>query len=1199
MSTFTLYSIGDAAFLEQVLIAVSMITGTGDFKQMVSIGLLLSAFFIAFQSIFQGGARGVPFQQVFTGWLLYAILFGPTTTITIEDAYTGDVRVVSRAPIGIGFAGGVISNIGYNAAKLFETGYGIIVPSVTQRHFAETLKLLNDVRRRSYDSAIFAALNQANGGGYVDVRHSWENYIRECTLTKIDLSQMSLDSLMNSPIDTALKFNSQLYGTRLYLSSSNPQGEDTTCTEGFTALNAAMSHLNSQPVIEALRHVLGANLSADKNVLSEVGDALQAMGATTTSATEYLKTAILEPLYAEAAAGRYQDFQDFSSALMVNQAIQQRNTRWASEQSMFMTSVRPMLTFFEGFVYAITPILAFMIVLGSFGAQLAGKYVQILLWIQLWMPVLSIINLYVHTAASNEMASYSASGLNSMYALASSSEIMQNWIATGGMLAAATPVISFFVVTGSSYAMTGLAGKVTGAEHIDQKVQSPDLLRQGPVMMSQPAFSHSPFSGAIATGAEGMISTLSLGSSLASGMSSASTLQHQKSEAFQNVLSRGLVEGASQEKAYARLSDIGRSFTSQHTAQSQFVSQQAKGFMDKFQVDDSHADAVKGAITAQLSGAINASAGVEAVMPLVGTKLNALTEKASGGSATPNAQASADAGINLDARLVGASQSNANDQSQWSATDVSQFMKGIRLEQSDSQGFTNQLAEGFKRQHGERFSRTWGDTLSRNLSKTASEVVSSADTFTQMSQLQNQMGAMTNTDFKTLGAAVANTPKVNASLNDYFIRHANHGVRQEAAELEKRYHAYGMNPRVGQAAARLTALTNTSNYAPGEELSGFQTALQAINLAGGRNTSFDSHPAANQHLQKPKADMQRSGIESALGNGPAVPSGLRSTVAATVETNPSAEIDQLPASSSMVQKEHQSQLADLQTKAQASERQMSAPEEAKARNNLLHALPPMSWSASGWGAWDNSTGWLKRRAEQAGGALIAGGAESARTFARSMEELHHITPAQREQFIAATQQGDQAVQEAAGWAGSLATGSAKLGRNVIGAAVTGYDQTKKWLAGGSDLSAAAKEMTLEQRGAFYAAAFASATEAGADKAQAFMQQYGTQFKETLHAVAKNRYGLTDTQAAVYAESFDTDSGRRTQAVQNLKMEYAERKADGAVQLDARGKPVLSKANEEFTDKLVNVLQNSTRAGDRAGSYLTAVRGYNIANRHFK
>ncbi|MFZ6787078.1 conjugal transfer protein TraG N-terminal domain-containing protein, partial [Klebsiella pneumoniae] len=186
MGAFSIHSIGDSAFLEQILIAVSMITGTGDFEKMVSIGLLLGVLMICIQSVFQG-AKQINLQQVLVGWILYACFFGPTTTVTIEDAYT----------IGVGFAGGVISNVGYTITNLFETGYGVIVPNVTESHFSETLKLLNDVRRRAYDTGVFTALNSANGGGYVDVRRSWNNYIRECTLTKVDLNLMSLDELMN------------------------------------------------------------------------------------------------------------------------------------------------------------------------------------------------------------------------------------------------------------------------------------------------------------------------------------------------------------------------------------------------------------------------------------------------------------------------------------------------------------------------------------------------------------------------------------------------------------------------------------------------------------------------------------------------------------------------------------------------------------------------------------------------------------------------------------------------------------------------------------------------------------------------------------------------------------------------------------------------------------------------------------------
>ncbi|MBO0180212.1 conjugal transfer protein TraG N-terminal domain-containing protein, partial [Vibrio parahaemolyticus] len=171
-----------------------------------------------------------------------------------------------------------------------------------------------------------------------------------------------------------------------------------------------------------------------------------------------------------------------------------------------------------------------IIVMGSMGMTLAGKYFQTVLWIQLWMPVLSITNLFIHTAATNEMASLSTPGLNSMYALSSTGDILQNWIATGGMLAAATPIISLFIVTGSTYAFTSLANRVNGSDHVNEKIQSPDALNQGPVMNSQPAYNHNQFSGTMATGAESMISSFSLGSSIGSGVSSARAVQSQKSE---------------------------------------------------------------------------------------------------------------------------------------------------------------------------------------------------------------------------------------------------------------------------------------------------------------------------------------------------------------------------------------------------------------------------------------------------------------------------------------------------------------------------------------------------------------------------------------------------------------------------------------------------------------------------------------------
>ena len=92
-----IYSIGDSAYLAAILNAVAMITGTGDFRQLAGLGFLIGVLLVLFQGILQGG-RGIRFQNVLVAWLLYALMFGPTARVAIEDAYSGAVRVVVVDP---------------------------------------------------------------------------------------------------------------------------------------------------------------------------------------------------------------------------------------------------------------------------------------------------------------------------------------------------------------------------------------------------------------------------------------------------------------------------------------------------------------------------------------------------------------------------------------------------------------------------------------------------------------------------------------------------------------------------------------------------------------------------------------------------------------------------------------------------------------------------------------------------------------------------------------------------------------------------------------------------------------------------------------------------------------------------------------------------------------------------------------------
>ncbi|MFT8259125.1 MAG: conjugal transfer protein TraG N-terminal domain-containing protein (plasmid) [Candidatus Symbiodolus clandestinus] len=1170
--TFTIHSIGDSAFLEQILIAVSMVTGSGHFTQIIGIGLLVSIIVVCTKSIFNQCSR-IDFQQILLGWLIYSCLFVPRAQIAIQNSYSGEVAVVDNVPIGLGAAGGIISSIGYGITKLFETGFQPITPggppaTMTQGYgFAESLMLLNDVRRFTYNSAVFKALDKAMVGKSTNSQLAWHNYIRECTLTKIDTNQTSLTELFHQPISRAIKFESKNYATLLPAAPGNPQNLPISCTDAHKQL-LADTHLNNEEVMKTLGRILGFNKSSQLDVFKHINHALQTVGASQTSAIDFIRVSLLEPLYYEAASGRHKDFQDYNSALMVNQAIQQRNVKWAAEQTIFMTLVRPMITFFEGFIYAVTPLMAFMIMMGTMGFQLIGKYIQTLFWIQLWTPVLSIINLFIHTAAARAIAplAKSADGLSSMYALDAAGDILQHWVATGGMLAAATPVISLFIVSGSSYALSGLVGRMSSTDTLDPKIASPDAVRTAPFLAASPSYSQDA-AGTVASGMESALPQITLGSMLNQGISASSTRLQQSSQAFQQNLGRNITEGVSQEQTYARMADIGRTISSQNTSASQLVNEQAKSFMEKFGIGDKHTDVIRGVFAAQASGSLSSESSRG--------QLCKILNKIRGNESKNNSK--------LGAGAVGSGESSSVDDTTTTAEDVSQFIQGIKYSESQKQQITNHLAQGFSNRSQENSKEVWGDSLSKILSKSASELTSVAKINSEMQQFQKSFGGMINTDVRKLAALINQDAGAHRDINEYFSTQANYETRQDASNISERYQQrFGMDPQIADTAGQLTALHNTGKHSPEEADRASHAAIQAISRATGYHPALDPH---YQPTENHPSNGLASRVHQMIGNGPILQD--RDNIRAQAKSQVSED-------SQSIQNDHQAGQKRLKQATQSANQQVSAPAIKKVRSDLLYALPKMSLAASSYGKWHNANAWLNRRYDHVADAIYAGDNESARVFNQSMEQLRTFSPEDRDQFVNSLKQSDQKRLQSFG--GPLISAISKLGNTVIGAATTGYDQAQQWLTGKSDLSGAAKNMTLEERGAYYSSAFMAAASSGVKETVRFMQEYGPQFKQTLAETAQHRYGLTTSQAAIYAESFDTDQERMTHAVQNLKMEYAEKDANGQVIFDRQGNPLLSKENEQFTNQLVNVLQNSADAGERVGSYLTPIRGYNLANK---
>ena len=1091
---FTIYSIGDSLFLEQVMIALAMIAGIDDFTAMVQVGLLVGVFSVVISGISTGGQK-IEFQHVLLGFIIYATMFVPTARVLIEDTYTGQVRIVDDVPIGPAAAGGIISLVGYKLTELFEQAYAPIVPAMTENEFSESLRILTDIRNKSMQSAIWNGINEDSGSGQVDLQKSWTEYIKDCTLTKIDLGLITAHQLYTSSFEVGLEFDSNLYGTQLFINPGSSIGVNYTCADAWDALQATTTF--DAETTRAFNSILGLdanNLGAGDSSITKTNDAIAALIPVGMAATRYIKLAVLEPILGMAAERKYKDTQDLSGAMMVNQALQQRNTQWATEQTLFMSIVRPMLAFFEAFIYAISPIMAFVIVLGAKGIQLAGKYFALLIWIQLWMPLLSIVNLYVYSAASRAVATYGTMGTHnwdSFYSLNAAADTMQHWIATGGLLAASTPAIALMLIYGSAVTATHLAGRLKSSDVVDEGYVSPDIKNNPGMANIASMHSGNYLNGMMMTGSESMIGTAQISTALSKGVSSTEANLRQSADQYTDTLGHSITSGQTEQQRFDRAEDIGRSVSAGNSQIAQNASSFSKGLAESGAISHDHKDAVTGAAVASIdaNGSFNA-AKFSQIMGAAGI------------------------GLKAGAGLAGNMQSTSSDGS--TQTSSESLQAGMDYKYSDNQiaKFGSELSSSLKDGNTLSKTDTWGTQDSQNLTKSSSELESASDTYQKMSALNTSFQGSTNFNLREVGSLAAGRHldgyNGNTAAQDTLysgMTSQPQQVQEAAQNLYSHYRQLGMEPQVAQNTASLTALLSRSNYSNESDfIKGSQLAGEVISQSTGQPTGAGGYGYENNSALQDNAPNNRDVKATATIDGPPLKSSVDTSSVGDSVTNAT------PPASANVEEAHNQNIREVKQDGLEKERSISSSAANTAARNIGRDLN-MSTSASTWGAYDNANSWLSRRSDEVGGGINAASEEK-------WEAINDFT------------NGDAGLMESA----------------------------KRFLD----------------------------PNAGVDAYNQFIDQYGEQFKGAVQQYAVDHYGLTSSQAAVFAESFDTNDQPMQQRIAEMQQDY--------MTPDGKGGMELTDANRQLTEDMADRIVDASGAGERAGSYLQDVRQHNIASR---
>ncbi len=555
-----IYSIGDGAFLEQVITAVTLVAGAGEFATMAKIGVLFGAILLLFQALTSGG-RGINIAQLGVAGLLYALMFGGTQTVTITDAYTQEVRVVDNVPNGVAATGSFLTSIGYNLTELFETAFS--TPTMTTQGYAFGLDVLKRVRMNSLTEFHLGSANAATPGS--NFYESWSQYIKTCTLIGIELDIINKDDLFRT-VDflSALRFDSLNHAARIRIGGA-PQ--TLICDVAFEALEG-YTRTSFLPAFK--QDVLPGVLDLDQpagaaEVEQVIEDALNGLGvgpapqsnivsaAPPITADDFILSSVLVPIYYKAVRDRYVTDGNFSYADQLDDAVRARNSQWMANQSLFDRYLRPMLTFVEGFIFAATPILSLLIPIGGMGIGAAARFLLVGAWIQLWMPALAIVNLFLHDVVAGKLAALADAGtpLTSLAGLQQGDDIIQTWLATGGLMASAVPVLTLMLVYGGAISANFFATRLQGEDVVMERQAAGATFNPFEQLHVEPARTYAPTAGIAAqTGAEQRLDMFSYSANAGMIHESAADARLAASEQFETALRQSVSQAwARQESA--------------------------------------------------------------------------------------------------------------------------------------------------------------------------------------------------------------------------------------------------------------------------------------------------------------------------------------------------------------------------------------------------------------------------------------------------------------------------------------------------------------------------------------------------------------------------------------------------------------------------------------------------------------------------
>lgn len=513
-----IYVLGDAGYIASILNALAMLANANIFLQLAAIGLLLGVIITVAQGLSQAGRINV--GPVIGSLIVILIMFSQSTNVTIINVRTGGAQIVSNVPFGPVVIGSLVSRMGKSVSETIELAFS--TPGMSEYGFFTPIKALAKMREMSADTALMDANTDPLNNG-TDIDFSLINYFKDCTANALERKDKSITELRASktPLDF-IRWDSAFATTEIKIGGNI---STLTCTLAYSTLlpivDGAFKTRLQSTVVKMMRSskdelenggTIGANI---------IDYAAQKISQGSVNGGDLVLSSVLNRLFELGMLGRMEADRMWVKAATERDAINKRIESWQTEGSVFEHFMMPIMTFLEGLVFALAPFAALAIGLGAKGLQIAATYITLAIWVQLWMPLMSIVN---HFTTEIAMASLSnidsisnATGFPSWSSLNAIDSNLQTWLAVAGMLSSSVPFLAATVLFGGGQLIGKMGSMVSGSGSASGSagISAPPVTNGAPAikMNGGTRAEWSASSGAMRAGASAVAPNYNLGSS--------------------------------------------------------------------------------------------------------------------------------------------------------------------------------------------------------------------------------------------------------------------------------------------------------------------------------------------------------------------------------------------------------------------------------------------------------------------------------------------------------------------------------------------------------------------------------------------------------------------------------------------------------------------------------------------------------------